>query len=137
MKTFSQQKRKLEKIFNNIKSTNSVLDNNKNNQEILNFFKTNISQYIPIEDTGWIGKSADVNDLKTITKGALLPESLSVDYTNELEIPELLLPYIDFKLLIKTPPDSMLSGYHVSSTENYIGNYLDIEGDGGLIYKLI
>lgn len=134
MATFSQSNRKLREIFNKIKSNKSALDNQRNEQLLLNFFKTTIKSHIAITDTGWIAKAPDDNDLKTINKGDLLPESLSITYTEELEIPDFFLPYIDVQVLIKTPPDSILTSYEKYSVENYTGNHVTIKGDGANIY---
>lgn len=134
MATYSQTRRKLRKIFNNINSNKSELNNRKNEQLILNFFKTNIKPYIIITDTDWLAKAPDGNDLKTINKGDLLPESLSVIYTDELEIPEIFLPYIDVQILIKPPPDSVLTSYNKYITKNYIGNQITVKGDNQNIY---
>lgn len=133
--TFSQESRKLEKIFNDIKTNKTALDNRKNEQLLLNFFKTTIKPHYTLSDTGWLSKAPDNNDLKTINPGDPLPESLSISYTDELEIPDILLPYIDVFALIKTPPDSVLTSYNKYSTENYEGDYIEVRGNGSLIYK--
>lgn len=135
MTIFSQQNRKLQKIFNDIKKNTSTLESRRNEQLLLTFFKTNISPHFIIEDTDWIAKAPDTNTGKTINKGDLLPASLSINYSTEIGIPDFLLPYIDVEVLIKTPPDSTLITYDKFSTENYTGNYINVQGVEGLIYN--
>jgi hypothetical protein len=131
---YSQENKKFLKIYNAIIKNSSDLNNKENDQSLLYFQKT-AKSHETFYDTGWISKALDPNDVNTLEKGALLPNSLSVDFSETVELPENLVPYTDFKLFVKTTPDSTLTTYDQYDVESIDGEYVVIRGNGGLVYR--
>jgi hypothetical protein len=132
---YSQAKQKIQKSINNINKTVVEIENKKNDPFNFNFFKSKIKTNSVLYDSGWEDITPDNNSYKTIVHGAMLPASVSIDYSDYFEIPEEILPFIDLQLFVKPVGHAKLATYHPYTLENYTGNYIKVTGDGTLIVQ--
>lgn len=135
MTQFSQVRHKIENTFKEIHDSFKELKNKKNQEFILNQLKRTFKNPFVIYDSDWTSIAPDSNDLTTINKSTLLPESISVDLETIISFPERYLPYIKPLIFIKPTPDSTLSTFIEYTTENWSGDFFRIKGNSSTIYE--
>lgn len=138
MSTFSISTQKLRTIWERVqKNINEI--KNKDNFDEFEFFINLLKQQhletplevfnsgeiiIPVE---YIGDTPFKNTPQTTT--------VSYAHNIELEIPEVLLPFIKYSVEVTSIPDTEIHGVNTLDSYEYVADDIEVRGDGTLIFK--
>ena len=139
MAEFDTTKNKLRKLWEEIEKNKSSIEDKDNTDKInfLNdlFIQQHIKTPIEIFNSG----NKILSQLSTVdstaVKGEKIPANVSYSQTIDLELPEALLPFVKYSINVTTQPNSEIHGVFVSDPSFWVGDNIDVRGDGVIIYK--
>ncbi len=139
MSEFNTSKNKLRKTWERIVENNSEVKN-KDNSDALEFFIDLLKQQhikTPIE----IFNSGDITlvpntviSSSTAVKGELMPTKAEYSQTIDIELPEVLLPFVKYSIEVNSLPDTEIHGFTLYDPSDFVDDSMEIRGDGTLIF---
>ena len=143
MSEFNTSKNKLSKIWERIEENKNQI-NQKDNTDQLDFFLNLLRQQnirVPLE----IFNSGDINitpntdfigtEVFTALQGEKMPTEASYDQIIDLELPEVLLPFVKYSIEINSLPDTEIHGITLYDRSDFVDDSVEVRGDGTLIFK--
>lgn len=139
MSEFNTSKNKLQKLWQDVISNKSQI-NEKATEDAFSFFNKLLNQQhikIPIEiyNSGEIYSTPSIPALsKTASKSEVMPTLVSYSKLIDLEIPEIFLPFVKYSVEVQPVPDTDVHGVYEYDPSDWAGDYIKIKGDGKLIF---
>jgi len=148
MSTFNTSQRKIREIWRRVQNNiNNLKD--KDNIDEFEFF-TNLLKQQHLKTPLQVFDSGDiiVTPIFSPNPQVLIPRGFSalkganvgteVEYEQriDLQLPEILLPFVKYSVEINSIPDTEIHGVTVLDNFEYVGDSIEIRGDGTLIFKL-
>jgi hypothetical protein len=140
MPQFSNNRQRINKIFEEIKKNNSVLSNNKSVSNVLKKNNSKVKSPFVHYDSGWVFvEPVTSNSYRTTQKDGVVPTIIYLDETDfnipEIDLPEAMMAYLEPKVLIKGKPNATMIAQGTANVSTWGNDYYSVYGDGNLIYK--
>ncbi len=139
MSTFNTSQRKIRTIWRRIQNNiNNLKD--KDNIDEFEFF-TNLLKQQHLKTPFQVFDSGDIIVTpefigSTVGKGTNVATKVSYNKKIELQLPEVLLPFVKYSVEINSLPDTEIHGvFFRSDNLEYVGDSIEIRGDEALIYQ--
>ncbi len=140
MSQFNTSIKKLQTIWNRIVENNNEIKN-KDNSDTLDFFtnllkQQNIKVPIQIFDSGDINSiSSPISTASTAIKGEKMPSLISYSKNIDINLPEILLPFVKYSIEVSPIPETEVHGVFEYDPSTWSGDNIEVRGDGTLIWK--
>ncbi len=138
MSEFNTSQRKIRTIWRRVQNNiNNLKD--KDNIDEFEFFTNLLKQQhlktpLQVFDSGDIIVQPAFSG-STPLKGSNVATNVEYKQKIDLQLPEVLLPFVKYSVEINSIPDTEIHGITVLDNFEYVGDSLEIRGDGALIYK--
>ncbi len=140
MSKFSTSINKLNKLWQEVEANKNNIKIKDNNDKFT-FFTNLLKQQniiVPTEifDSGSLNLSPTLPiDAFTAKKSELLPTLVSYSNNIEINLPEVLLPFVKYSIEITPLPNTEIHGVYEYDPSTWIGDNIEVRGDGVLIYR--
>lgn len=140
MSEFNTSQRKIRTIWRTVQNNiNNLKD--KDNIDEFEFFTNLLKQQhlktpLQVFDSGDIIVTPAFSG-STALKGADVATDVEYKQKIDLQLPEALLPFVKYSVEINSIPDTEIHGVIVLDNFEYVGDSIEIRGDGALIFKLV
>ena len=138
MSTFNTSQRKIRTIWRRIQNNiNNLKD--KDNIDEFEFFTNLLKQQhlktpLQVFDSGDIIVQPAFSG-STALKGASVGTNVVYQQKIDLQLPEVLLPFVKYSVEVNSIPDTEIHGVTVLDNFEFVGDSIEIRGDGVLIFK--
>lgn len=140
MSQFNTSIRKLNKIWQRVQRSINQ-GKLKDNSDKLDFFTNLLKQQnfkVPIEvfDTGQLNITPARSSISfTAFKAEKMPIVASYSQNIDIQIPEILLPFVKYSIEVQPTPGTSIHGVYEYDPSTWTGDNIEVKGDGTLIWK--
>lgn len=139
MSKFSTSTNKLNQLWQQVEKNTSD-KKLKKNQDKFEFFvnllkQQNIKIPIEINNSNLILTPNILSSASTAKKSELMPTLVSYKTNLEINLPEILLPFVKYSIEINSKPETEIHGVFEFDPSTWIGDNIEVKGDNTLIYK--
>lgn len=135
MDSFNTQKQKIRNLYNTNKDNNLNINKKINTVKNVNLDQNELNSSKEILNTGDLTPSVTYIYNTNIDQNKLLPVNYRYQFCETLEIPESIIPFIDFQLSFSSPGDRNLVASCQLELDSWDSSFYDISGDGNQIWK--